>query len=107
LTKLRVSELANEFGISAEELMGMLRTLDIVARTPASPLADDQVARARLRWEREKRTQKETSPRASRAWLTAPATCVSSVKSACSDTAFTPRWRAASACCSASALDRR
>jgi translation initiation factor IF-2 len=58
LTKLRVSELATEFGISAEELMGMLRSLDIVARTPASPLADDQVARARLRWEREKRTAK-------------------------------------------------
>jgi len=59
LTKLRVGELATEFGISAEEAMGMLRSLEIVVRNPASPLTDEQVARARLRWEREKRTRVE------------------------------------------------
>ncbi len=37
----------------------MLRAMDIAARTPASPLTDDQVARARARWEREKRTRTE------------------------------------------------
>ena len=57
MTKLRVSELADEFGIPADEVMTMLRAMEIVVRTPASPLADDQVARARLRWEREKRSR--------------------------------------------------
>jgi translation initiation factor IF-2 len=57
LTKLRVQELADEFGISADEVMGMLRSMEIVVRTPQSPLADDQVARARVRWEREKRNR--------------------------------------------------
>jgi translation initiation factor IF-2 len=55
LTKLRVGELATEFGVPAEEVMALLRSMEIVARNPASPLTDEQVARARLRWEREKR----------------------------------------------------
>jgi translation initiation factor IF-2 len=55
LTKLRVGELATEFGVPAEEVMVLLRSMEIVARNPASPLTDEQVARARLRWEREKR----------------------------------------------------
>jgi len=59
LTKLRVQELADEFGISSDEVMGMLRSMEIVVRTPGSPLADDQVARARVRWEREKRNRTE------------------------------------------------
>ena len=33
----------------------MLRSMEIAARTPASPLTDEQVARARVRWERDKR----------------------------------------------------
>jgi len=33
----------------------MLRSMEISARTPASPLTDEQVARARVRWERDKR----------------------------------------------------
>ena len=37
--------------------MSLLRSIEIVARNPASPLTDDQVARARLRWEREKRVR--------------------------------------------------
>ncbi len=59
MTKVRVSELAAEFGIGADEVLAMLRTMDIAARTPASPLTDDQVARARVRWEREKRNRSD------------------------------------------------
>jgi len=33
--------------------------MEIAARTPASPLTDEQVARARVRWEREKRNRVE------------------------------------------------
>ncbi len=57
MNKLRVHELAEEFGISGDEVMGMLRSMEIVVRSPQSPLADDQVARARARWEREKRSR--------------------------------------------------
>ena len=56
-TKLRVTDLATEFGISAEEVVAMLRAADVVVRSHITPLTDDQVARARTRWEREKRTQ--------------------------------------------------
>ena len=59
MTKLRVGELATEFGVPADEVMGMLRAMEIVVRNPASPLTDEQVARARLRWEREKRVRAE------------------------------------------------
>jgi translation initiation factor IF-2 len=57
LNKVRVSELAAEFGIGADEVLTMLRAMEIAARTPASPLTDEQVARARVRWEREKRNR--------------------------------------------------
>jgi hypothetical protein len=74
LTKLRVSELADEFGIPADEVMTMLRAMEIVVRTPASPLADDQVARARLRWEREKRSRTvKSAPEAAAKKKKAPA----------------------------------
>jgi translation initiation factor IF-2 len=56
-TKLRVTDLATEFGISAEEVVAMLRAADVVVRSHITPLTDDQVARARTRWEREKRTR--------------------------------------------------
>jgi translation initiation factor IF-2 len=54
LTK-RVTEVAGEFGISADEVMGLLRQMDVVVRGPTSSLSDDQIARVRARWEREKR----------------------------------------------------
>ncbi|MEY2734139.1 MAG: hypothetical protein RL340_1198 [Gemmatimonadota bacterium] len=54
-----MSELAAEFGIAPDEVLTMLRSMEIVARTPASPLTDEQVARARVRWEREKRHRTE------------------------------------------------
>jgi translation initiation factor IF-2 len=55
LSKLSVSELANEFGVSAEEVQTLLRSMDIPVRSHMSMLTDDQVARIRARWEREKR----------------------------------------------------
>ena len=57
MTKLRVHELATEFGISADEVMSMLRSMEVVARSPQSAVEDDSVALLRVRWEREKRTR--------------------------------------------------
>jgi translation initiation factor IF-2 len=59
LSKLRVHDMAGEFGISADEVMGLLRQMDVPVRSHLSPLTDDQVARVRARWEREKRTRAE------------------------------------------------
>jgi translation initiation factor IF-2 len=59
LIKLRVHDLAGEFGISGEELVNMLRQLDVPVRSHMSELTDDQVARLRARWEREKRARAE------------------------------------------------
>ncbi|HVX88277.1 MAG TPA: translation initiation factor IF-2 N-terminal domain-containing protein, partial [Gemmatimonadales bacterium] len=53
--KTRVHELAAEFGISAEQLMGLLKEMNIFVRTHMSALEPDQVAAVRVRWEREKR----------------------------------------------------
>ncbi len=55
----RIHDLAAEFGISSEQLMGMLKELDIFVRSHLSPLKDEQVALMRARWEREKRKSKE------------------------------------------------
>ena len=60
-TKLRVTDLAAEFGIASDEVVTMLRSLDVVVRSHVTPLSDDQVARARTRWEREKRTRAAAS----------------------------------------------
>jgi translation initiation factor IF-2 len=59
LIKLRVHDLAGEFGISSDELMNMLRQMDVPVRSHLSQLTDDQVARLRARWEREKRARQE------------------------------------------------
>jgi translation initiation factor IF-2 len=85
LSKLRVSELATEFGISADEVLAMLRSMEISARTPASPLTDEQVARARVRWERDKRHR--TAPVAEPA---AAKKKVAAKKAAASGTAAAP-----------------
>ena len=55
----RIHDLAAEFGISAEQLIGMLKEIDIFVRSHLSPLKPEQVAMMRARWEREKRKQKE------------------------------------------------
>jgi ATP-dependent Clp protease ATP-binding subunit ClpC len=39
--------------------MDLLRKMDVPVRSHLSPLADDQVARVRVRWEREKRNRQE------------------------------------------------
>jgi translation initiation factor IF-2 len=59
LIKLRVHDLAGEFGISSDELMTMLRSMDVPVRSHLSQLSDEQVARLRARWEREKRARQE------------------------------------------------
>ena len=59
MSKLRVNDLAGEFGITAEEVLDLLRKMDVPVRSHLSPLADDTVARVRVRWEREKRHRQE------------------------------------------------
>ncbi|HKV51956.1 MAG TPA: translation initiation factor IF-2 N-terminal domain-containing protein, partial [Gemmatimonadaceae bacterium] len=59
MIKLRVHDLAGEFGISTDDLMTMLRSMDVPVRSHLSPLTDEQVARLRARWEREKRARQE------------------------------------------------
>ena len=57
MSKLRVHDLAGEFGISSDEVINLLRQMDVPVRSHLSPLSDDQVARIRARWEREKRAR--------------------------------------------------
>ncbi|HEX6966193.1 MAG TPA: translation initiation factor IF-2 [Gemmatimonadaceae bacterium] len=66
MIKLRVHDLAGEFGVSSDELMNMLRSMDVPVRSHLSPLSDDQVARLRARWEREKRARTEKAAPAPR-----------------------------------------
>jgi len=51
--------LAAEFGISSEQLMGMLKEMDIFVRSHLTPLKDEQVSLMRARWERDKRKLKQ------------------------------------------------
>jgi translation initiation factor IF-2 len=55
VVKTRVQDLASEFGVPSEQLLGLLKEMHVVARGPQSPLEEAQVAAIRLRWEREKR----------------------------------------------------
>ncbi|MFN2564720.1 MAG: translation initiation factor IF-2 [Gemmatimonadaceae bacterium] len=59
MSKLRVQEMAGEFGISTDEVIDLLRKMDVPVRGQATVLSDDQVARVRARWEREKRVRAE------------------------------------------------
>ena len=59
MSKLRVSDMASEFGIPADEVMNLLRQMDVPVRSHMTLLTDDQVARVRARWEREKRARVE------------------------------------------------
>jgi len=59
LSKLRVHDLAGEFGISSDDVIALLRQMDVAVRSHLSALSDDQVARVRARWEREKRARAE------------------------------------------------
>jgi translation initiation factor IF-2 len=49
--------LAGEFGVATDEVINLLRQMDVPVRSHLSPLSDDQVARIRARWEREKRAR--------------------------------------------------
>src|SRR5256712_12644445 len=66
VTTTRIHDLAAEFGISSEQLIGMLKELDIFVRSHLSPLKPEQVALMRARWEREKRKQKDAPAPAKR-----------------------------------------
>ena len=59
MTTTRIHDLAAEFGISSEQLIGMLKEQDIFVRSHLTPLKPEQVALMRARWEREKRKVKE------------------------------------------------
>ncbi len=59
MSKLRVHDMAGEFGISADEVIALLRQMDVPVRSHMSLLTDDQVSRIRARWEREKRVRAE------------------------------------------------
>ena len=63
MSKLLVNDMAGEFGISVDEVINLLRTMDVPVRSHLTPLSDDQVARIRARWEREKRAR-ATAPAA-------------------------------------------
>ncbi len=76
MSKLRVHDMAGEFGISPDEVMNLLRAMDVSVRSHLSPLTDEQVARVRARWEREKRvraTQPAAPARRRRGAAAAPA----------------------------------
>ncbi len=59
MSKLRVHDLAGEFGVPTEDIITVLRAIDVPVRSHLTVLTDDQVARVRARWEREKRALKE------------------------------------------------
>lgn len=54
MAKLRVHDIAGEFGITADEVIALLRRMDVAVRSHMSLLTDDQVTRIRARWESEK-----------------------------------------------------
>ena len=66
MSKLRVHDLAGEFGVSSDEVITLLRQMDVPVRSHLSPLSDDQVARIRARWEREKRARVAAPPATAR-----------------------------------------
>ena len=75
MSKLRVHDMAGEFGIPSDEVITILRQMDVPVRSHLTLLTDDQVARIRARWEREKRVraEKQTAPPARRRRGTAAA----------------------------------
>ncbi len=78
MSKLRVHDMAGEFGISADEVLALLRQMDLPVRSHLTLLTDDQVSRIRARWEREKRVRAEkaqpapAAPRRRRTGAAAP-----------------------------------
>jgi translation initiation factor IF-2 len=66
VTTTRIHELAAEFGIPSEQLIGMLKEQDIFVRSHLTPLKPEQVSLMRARWEREKRKLKDAPAPAKR-----------------------------------------
>ncbi|GLC26602.1 translation initiation factor IF-2 [Roseisolibacter agri] len=64
MSKLRVHDMAGEFGITTEEVIDLLRKMDVPVRSHLTLLTDDQVSRIRARWEREKRARAERAAQA-------------------------------------------
>ena len=50
MVKTRVHDLAAEFGIAPERLLGMLKDMNIFVRSHLSALESDQVSAVRVRW---------------------------------------------------------
>jgi len=69
---MRVHDLAAEFGVESDELMKLLREMDIFVRSHLSALEEDKVSRVRARWEREKRKEKAPAPSKGRRRAAAP-----------------------------------
>ena len=63
MVKTRVHDLAAEFGVPAEQLMGMLKDMNIFVRSHLSALENDQVAQIRVRWERKSGRPPRSRPR--------------------------------------------
>ena len=59
MVKTRVHDLAAEFGVAPEQLLNMLKDMNIFVRSHLSALESDQVSAVRVRWEREKRKSLE------------------------------------------------
>ncbi len=69
MVKSRVHDLAAEFGIPSEQLLGLLKDMGVVVRSHMSALEGDQVSAVRVRWEREKRkasAAEEAAPKKAR-----------------------------------------
>ncbi len=62
MSKLRVNDMAGEFGIPSEDVINLLRQMDVAVRSHLTVLTDDQVARVRARWEKEKRLRQQEKP---------------------------------------------
>lgn len=54
MIKLRVCDLASEFGVTTDELMNLLRQMDVPVQSSLSVLTDGQVSRLRARWVNER-----------------------------------------------------
>ncbi|HEX8724698.1 MAG TPA: translation initiation factor IF-2 [Gemmatimonadaceae bacterium] len=94
MSKLRVHDMAGEFGASADEVIGLLRNMDVPVRSHLSVLTDDQVARLRARWEREKRARaghEAEAPKATSRRRAATKTATKTARPAKTATAAAPK----------------
>ena len=74
MVKTRVHDLAAEFGVAPEQLLNMLKDMNIFVRSHLSALESDQVSAVRVRWEREKRRSADEPVRVDPLTTPAPGT---------------------------------